>query len=157
MRKYAFAIVLLIMVGTIHGQETILGSGGGASGSGGSSSYSVGQITYTVNSGSNGTLSQGVQQSFEIFTLSNPELTAIVLNAVTYPNPTTDYIVLSIKEADLSELSYVLYDFNGRVIVNSKINDADTQIEMRSVSVGIYLLKVNKNNQALKTFKIIKH
>ena len=111
---------------------------------------------YTINSGSSGTVTQGVQQSIELFTLSNPELTTVNLTAVTYPNPTSDYITLKISDSALDNLSYKLIDVNGKVIANGSITNADTQISMQSLALGMYILKVNQNNQELKTFKIIK-
>lgn len=50
---------------TAYAQQASTASGGNASGSGGSASYSVGQTAYTVSNG-NGSVSQGVQQPFEI-------------------------------------------------------------------------------------------
>ena len=156
MKKTVFAACMLCTVFTIQAQETIPVSGGEATGSGGTSSYSVGQLVYTINSGSGGTVTQGVQQSIELFTLSNPELSTVNLSAVTYPNPTSDYIVLKISDSAIDNLSYKLIDINGKIIVNGTISDTDTQIAMQSLATGTYVLKVNQNNQELKTFKIIK-
>lgn len=155
MRNTTLIACLLFATQLIYSQEIIPASGGEATGSGGSSSYSVGQLVYTTNTGS-GTVTQGVQQSIELFTLSNPELTTVNLTAVTYPNPTSDYITLKISDSALDNLSYKLIDVNGKVIANGSITNADTQISMQSLALGMYILKVNQNNQELKTFKIIK-
>jgi len=155
MRNTTLIACLLFATQLIYSQEIIPASGGEATGSGGSSSYSVGQLVYTTNTGS-GTVTQGVQQSIELFTLSNPELTTVNLTAVTYPNPTSDYITLKISDSALDNLSYKLIDVNGKVIANGSITNADTQISMQSLATGTYVLKVNQNNQELKTFKIIK-
>ena len=141
---------------TLHAQQTVDASGGDATGTGGSSSYSVGQIVYTTHTGSNGSISQGVQQSFEIFTLSNAALSTISLTATTYPNPTSDYVVLAISDINLTDLSYALYDIQGKPIARDTTSSKDTQIDMHSLSAGTYLLNVNQNNQKLKSFKIIK-
>jgi hypothetical protein len=148
-------VCLLFATHSIYSQETIPASGGESTGSGGSSSYSVGQLVYTTNTGG-GSVSQGVQQSVELFTLSNPDLTTVNLTAVTYPNPTTDYIVLAITDATLSDLSYALYDLQGRAVTKGLTTQSNTQIDMQSLATGTYVLKVNQNNQELKTFKIIK-
>ncbi|GAL63613.1 T9SS type A sorting domain-containing protein [Algibacter lectus] len=110
---------------------------------------------YTSNTGS-GTITQGVQQSVELFTLSNPELTTVNLTAVTYPNPTSDYVVLAISDANLTDLSYSLYDLQGKEITKGQATQSNMQIEMQHLATGTYVLKVNQNNQELKTFKIIK-
>jgi hypothetical protein len=110
---------------------------------------------YTTNTGS-GTVIQGVQQSLELFTLSNPELTTVNLSAVIYPNPTSDYVMLKISDTALYNLSYHLIDINGKAISNGSLTNGDTQINMQQLPVGMYILKVSQNNQELKTFKIIK-
>jgi hypothetical protein len=156
MRNTTLVACLLFATQLIYSQQTIDASGGDATGSGGSASYSVGQIVYTTHTGSNGSISQGVQQSFEIFTLSNAALSTVSLSATTYPNPTSDYVVLAISDINLTDLSYVLYDIQGKPILNATISSKDTQIDMHSLSAGTYLLNVNQNNQKLKSFKIIK-
>jgi len=155
MRNTTLIACLLFATQLIYSQEIIPASGGEATGSGGSSSYSVGQLVYTTNTGS-GTVTQGVQQSVEVFTLSNPELTTVNLSAVTYPNPTSDYVVLAISDANLPDLSYALYDLQGRIVTKGQATQSNTHIDMQSLATGTYVLKVNQNNQELKTFKIIK-
>ena len=156
MIKTIFSACMLCAVFTIQAQETIPTSGGEATGSGGTVSYSVGQLLSNMNIGSNGTVTQGVQQTIEFVDLSNPELIALTLSAVTYPNPTTDYIVLSLTDATLTDLSYTMFDLQGRLVTKAKVEQEATQIAMKNLSIGVYILKVNRHNQELKTFKIIK-
>jgi hypothetical protein len=155
MIKTIFSACMLCAVLTIQAQDAIPVSGGEAAGSGGTVSYSVGQLMYTTNIGS-GTVSQGVQQTIEFTVLSNPELIALTLSAVTYPNPTTDYIVLSLTDATLTDLSYTMFDLQGRLVTKAKVEQEATQIAMKNLAIGVYILKINQNNQELKTFKIIK-
>ena len=156
MIKTIFSACMLCAVFTIQAQETIPTSGGEATGSGGTVSYSVGQLLSNMNIGSNGTVTQGVQQTIEFVVLSNPELIALTLSAVTYPNPTTDYIVLSLTDATLTDLSYTMFDLQGRLVTKAKVEQEATQIAMKNLAIGVYILKLNQNNQELKTFKIIK-
>ena len=51
---------------------------------------------------------------------------------------------------------YTLFDLNGKTIVSKKITTSITEITMKNYSIGMYLLKLTKKNQPLKTFKIIK-
>ena len=156
MIKTIFSACMLCAVFTIQAQETIPTSGGEATGSGGTVSYSVGQLLSNMNIGSNGTVTQGVQQTIEFVVLSNPELIALTLSAVTYPNPTTDYIVLSLTDATLTDLSYTMFDLQGRLVTKAKVEQEATQIAMKNLAIVVYILKINQNNQELKTFKIIK-
>jgi hypothetical protein len=102
-------------------------------------------------------LIQEVVQSPKAFSKHlNPELTTVNLSAVTYPNPTSDYVTLKISDSALDNLSYKLFDVTGKAMSNGNITNRDTQITMRQLAIGIYILKVNRHNQELKTFKIIK-
>jgi hypothetical protein len=147
MQRKLFSVLLFFVAHVLSAQETILASGGDATGSSGSSSYSVVQVFYNTNTSGTGSISQGVQQSVELFTLSNPELTALTLKAVTYPNPSTDYVVLSLSDANLTNLSYVLYDLQGRIVTKGQATQSSSQIAMHSLATGSYVLEVNQNNQ----------
>ena len=146
----------LIVSFTAQSQESIAATGGESVGSGGTSSYTLGQVFYTATTGSNGTISQGIQKSIELFALSNPALTSVNLEAVIYPNPTSDQVMLTITDIALTDLGYVLLDIQGKVVSNAKINTIDTRVSLQGLSAGIYVLKVNQKNSELKTFKIIK-
>ena len=65
-------------------------------------------------------------------------------------------VVLAISDINLTDLTYALYDIQGKPIAKAIISSKDTQIDMHSLSAGTYLLNVNQNNQKLKSFKIIK-
>ena len=88
--------------------------------------------------------------------LSNSSFTTDSIVTITYPNPTSDYVMLSITDSALTDLSYSLFDISGKALANGKITAADTKIEMGNLPLATYILKVNQNNKELKTFKIIK-
>jgi hypothetical protein len=143
----------------LQAQTSVNATGGNASGSGGSASYSVGQLAYTTNTGTNGSVSEGVQQPFEISVVTGiEEAKDIFLNVSAYPNPTTDYLELKVENLQLSELSYKLYDIRGKVYQNKEIGNSITKIEMQNLPQGIYFIKViDTKNKEFKTFKIIKN
>jgi len=89
--KNFLCFLLLSGFGTtiLQAQVTIPASGGNATGSGGTVSYTVGQIQYNTYSGTNGTVSQGVQQPYEISVVTAIKNTGeITLECIVYPNPT---------------------------------------------------------------------
>jgi hypothetical protein len=153
MKKLYFLSITLISISNFAQQATVV-SGKNASGSGGSSSYTVGQIVYTTNTGTNGSLAQGVQQPFEISTLGTDEFPNVSLSA--FPNPTNNALTLSLENYDTTNLSYELFDINGRLIKSNKLNGNQTQIDMTGNATGTYLLIINDKSKKLKTFKIIK-
>ena len=151
---------LLLGLGVINAQETVTTTGGEASGMGGSSSYTVGQVVYTTNTGINGSVAQGVQQPYEIYVTTGVNQTAINLEMIVYPNPTTNYITLKVDAStSLSNqnLSYQLFDIQGKVIENKKVTDDTTPIKMEALPKATYFLKITDNTKTVKTFKIIKN
>jgi hypothetical protein len=156
LKKSIFLASVLLATQLVHSQEAIPASGGEAAGSGGSGSYAVGQVFYTAHSAASGSVSQGVQHPFEIQTLSNPELITVNLTAVTYPNPTKGFIILKITDSALNNLRYTLFDVNGKSIASDSITESSTQIQLKHLLIGAYILKVSQQNQSLKTFKILK-
>ena len=123
--------LLFLLMGTIqlYAQEAVATTGGNSVGSNGSVSYTVGQVAYTTPTGSTGSVAQGVQQPFEIFTLTGAEFTSITVNAVAYPNP----------------------------IMENSIIETETLLNMDSLPTATYILKLVDNNKEIKTFKIIKN
>lgn len=145
-----------LIVAQINAQESVLTSGGNASSGSGNVSYSVGQIFYTTINGTTAYLSQGVEQPFEIQTVLGADNFNISLELSVYPNPTTDFIYLIVKESSYESLQYQLFDLNGRLIENNKVSNSSTIIQMYKYPSAVYLLKVIDNNKEVKTFKIIK-
>ncbi len=159
-KKLKLSALLLFGLGLtgLQAQTALPATGSNASGSGGSASYSVGQVVYTTNTGSNGTVAQGIQQPYEISVVAGiEEAKGINLSVKAYPNPTTDYIILSIEEFDISNLSYQLYDMNGKLLQNKKITGNQTSIVMSNLVPANYFVKVIQENREVKTFKIIKN
>jgi hypothetical protein len=133
-----------------------LSSGGNASGTNGNVSYSIGQVVYTTNTGTTGSVSQGVQQPFEIQTVLGNENFNINLQMTVYPNPTVNNLSLEVKNYNYENIHYQLFDLKGKLISNDKIVSETTTISMEQYPSSVYLLKVVDNNNEIKTFKIIK-
>lgn len=152
--------LLLLVIGLtgLKAQTSINTTGGNASGSGGSTSYSVGQLVYTTNTGTNGSIAQGVQQPYEISVVTEIEGSQeIKISIGAYPNPTNNYLTLSINKVEISNLFYQLYDFNGKLLQNQKITGNITNIVLSNLVSAQYFLKVTQGNKEIKTFKIIKN
>jgi len=140
----------------LQAQEASVTAGGEAIGSGGTSSYSIGQIAYTTNIGSNGSLSEGVQQAYEISTTLGIEITEINLTLKAYPNPTINNLTLQIGNYINQNLSFQLFNLNGKKLKQGKVTNDLTVIGMNTMPTGAYLLSVLNKNSLIKTFRIIK-
>jgi hypothetical protein len=148
---------LLLGLGGLQAQESPTATGGDATGAGGTSSYTVGQVVYTTNTGSNGSVAQGVQQPYEISVTTGVNETSINLEMSVFPNPTTNYLQLKVGSEKLENLNFQLIDLQGKVIENKKVTAITSTINMEELPKAIYFLNVTKNNQLIKTFKVIKN
>ncbi len=157
--KYPFpfliALIIIINSNPSYSQQAVPAAGGEATGSGGSSSFSVGQVVYTTITGSEASLAQGVQQPYEISTTSGIDVPGIELSISAYPNPAKDHLILKVDQYD--DLSYLIFDITGRVLMKNKITESVTTIHFPGLLPGTYFLKVSKENKDIKTFKFIKN
>jgi len=152
--------IALLLAGSLTGvwaQEATLAAGADAFGNGGSVSYSVGQIAYTTQTGSAGSVMQGVQQAYEIFTVTGIENTNINLGLFANPNPTADNLTLTIKDIEISDLTFQVFDVNGKFLQEGKIAENQTIIDFSGYSPSIYFLKIMQKNLEIKSFKVIKN
>mgnify|MGYP003647362234 CR=1 FL=1 len=100
MNRIILILSVLFASNSVLSQEAISTSGGEAVGSGGSVSYTIGQVFYSSLSGSNGKLTEGVQQPLQ-------KTTYIFDNAWEPSNPngiatTRDHIVIESGDATIS-------------------------------------------------------
>jgi len=142
---------------SLSAQSGTVTSGQEASGSGGSLSASLGQVVYQTYTSSGGTLSEGLQQAYEIFIITNTTEIEFDLDVQVYPNPTTDKITLEITEQGLSDLKYRLLDVQGKILMTQDLQSPRTEINFLEKAAGIYFVQLISDSQLLKTFKIFKN
>ena len=156
-RIFSFLTFILFFAQISTGQEAIPVTGGTATGAGGSATYTVGQVVYHQFTGSNGFIIQGIQQPWEISIVTAIKNTEdITLDCIVYPNPTEGSLKLVIGSFDDNNMSFKLFNMNGILIQDFKIEDKETIILMDNLRSGKYFLKVVKNNLQVKVFKIVK-
>jgi hypothetical protein len=157
-RKVVLAFCLVLFgVRALNAQENTDALGGMGYGPGGSVSYSIGQIDYETATGTGGTITEGLQQPYEILIISGIEDNNINLNLEVYPNPTTDLIVLSVDNVNTLNMYYTIYNIEGKLIEKQELGGSKTTITMKELSNGIYFIKVLQKNTELKVFKVIKN
>lgn len=140
----------------INAQKAALATGSNATGSNGSVSYSVGQIDY-YSKGSNNQVMEGVQQAYEITTLSTGETFATdKKDILLYPNPFKDFIFLDFTTNDYKNSEYQLFDASGKLLREEKIRESKSEFNFSSLPSAMYIIRVNKDGKNIKTFKIIK-
>ncbi len=136
--------------------QVLSASGGDATGSGGSVAYSVGQIVYTTSTGTTGSVAQGVEQAYEIYSVGIKETTLNISLSV-FPNPTSDFLTLKVEDYNNEALSYNLIDEQGKLILSAQITNQETQVAMSTLARGSYFINIVQANKKIQTFKIIKN
>ena len=150
----AFLLSFSVNAQTSH--QVLSASGGDATGSGGSVAYSVGQIVYTTHTGTTGSVAQGVEQAYEIYSVGIKETTLNISLSV-FPNPTSDFLTLKVEDYNNEALSYTLLDEQGKLILSEQITNQETQVAMSTLARGSYFINIVQTNKQIQTFKIIKN
>ena len=159
-KRLKLSVILLLGLGLtgLQAQESTHTTGGNASGSGGSTSYSVGQVIYQTETGTDGSITEGVQQPYEISVVTGlEEAKGITLSFSSYPNPTTDYLTLEVDASttlSTQSMTYQLYDMNGKLLQNGKITGNKTNIVMSNLVPATYFVKVVKTSHDLSQQEI---
>tara|TARA_B110000046_G_scaffold125750_1_gene132273 strand:+ start:1314 stop:1772 length:459 start_codon:yes stop_codon:yes gene_type:complete len=147
----------LLWAGFAQAQESANASGGDAMGSGGTVAYSVGNVAYTTNTGSNGSVAQGVQHAYVISSVGIKE-TVLDISLTAFPNPTSDNLTLQISDYNNEKLSYQLFDMQGKQLSIGQITAQHTQINMNRLPSATYFINVvNQENKKVQSFKVIKN
>ena len=151
--RVLLSIILVMLCVTSYAQRGVVAGGGNAAGSGGSVSYSIGQVDYINSTGSGGKVNQGIQQPYEIYTISGQGQKGIQLHL--HPNPSTDIVILNTDTLE-PDMSYALCDLQGQVLQEHTITSMETTIVFGNIKAGSYYVRVTQNKVMIKSFKVIK-
>ena len=142
-------------MGTAVAQNAVVPVGGTASGNGGSVTYTVGQIAVQTNSDGTASISEGVQQPYEISVVGVDDYPGITLNAVVFPNPTQGNVQLTIDNLQF-EGEVKIFDSNGKFLFSKKIEGENTPLDLSRYATGTYYIHVYSDKMVMKTFKVVK-
>jgi len=161
-KKTILSLILLFAIGvrTSFAQSSLVFTGGEATGNDGSVSYSVGQIAVQNSSDGTTSISEGVQQPYEISIVGVDNYPAIMLNAMVYPNPTQGNLQLVMGNGQLGMVNgqwiMKIFDVNGKYLFSKKIEEKMTQFDLSPYAAGTYYIDVCSGNETMKTFKVVK-
>ena len=133
-------------------QSAVSSAGYEATGDG-TVSATIGQTAFMAVANENGSISQGVQQAYEITTETGIDVTEIQLTA--FPNPTSDVLNLKI-DGDFGTVTYALYNNSSALVTKGTANGSETQIQMGAYKPGVYFLEVKMDGKA-KKFKVVRN
>ena len=134
------------------GQDVVSTQGDSYTNANGSIDFTIGEVVInTVTDGTND-LTQGFHQTNWNFL--GVEDFAPNYEAIIFPNPTED--VLNIRTSAFENVTYTLYDAQGKLVMQDKLSAEQTPIQVSQLAPGSYSITLNNETQILKTFKLIK-
>ena len=117
--------------------------------------FSIGQIDYlTVTGYGEIFTTEGLQQPYEILAIEETE-NGPIINV--YPNLSSDFVFLSVLNMNIENITYALYDVQGKLIEKQKVVMNQTSISLVDFANAIYLIRVFNYENEVKAFKIIKN
>jgi hypothetical protein len=152
MTKNALVLFLLFSSLAVTAQEIVATQGDSYTNSSGSIDFTIGEVI--VNTGTDGMkdLTQGFHQTNWNFVSIEDHVPNY--EAIIFPNPTED--LLNIRTSSFENVTYTLYDAQGKLILQDKLSAKQTPIQVSQLAPGNYSLTLNNDTQELKTFKLIK-
>lgn len=155
--KFNITILLFALFSIpIFSQQAIVPLGGDISSTDGSVSFTIGQVFHATNSNPDNSLSEGVQQPHEISFLSIDDH-ELDITMYVYPIPTSNFLTIKVSDYNKEELTYEVIDLQGKMILENKIMNQETLIDITSFNEAIYVLNIKNSGKTIRTTKIIKH
>jgi hypothetical protein len=148
-------IPLVFFTSAVMAQERATSAGGEVSNSTGSVSYSIGLPDYVNSTSADGSITQGVQQPYELFALGVENWDATV-NIVVFPNPTTGFITVTIDNS-LENVAYTLTDLNGKIVKMGTLQGAASMIDLSEIAASNYYLNIQVAEQLVRSYQLVKN
>lgn len=155
---YKFIIVTAFMAlipRFANAQQVISSSGSVLKNSSGSLSFTLGELVIDTKNAGATAITQGFHQTKLTITAINV-LREKNYSISAFPNPTNDFVNLKIEKGDIHDIEIVLFDLQGKVLSNQKIESTNTEVPFSGYNSGKYFLKVIQKGKEIQTFKIIK-
>jgi hypothetical protein len=152
MKKKIVPIGFYLLGVSVSAQEVVSTQGESYSNGGYTIDFTIGElVTETVSNGTND-LTQGFHQTNWRFLGVEDHVPQY--EAVIFPNPTAD--VLNIRAGEFQNVTYTLYDQQGKMVITNVLLTEQTPIQVSQLAPGSYYLTLNNEKQILKTFNLIK-
>jgi len=160
MKRPALSILLFITgqlsYGQLNPQQVVAAAGNNSENGETKIEWSLGETVIATLTNGSTTLTQGFQQpGLSVTVIKSIEGLPFTIEA--YPNPTEDLLLIKLDYSEARDVHYLLYDVNGKVLIQNKPESDISAIDMKNYTAGVYLLKVLQLHKEIMTFEIIKH
>ena len=152
MKKNLLVLLSLITTLSVSAQEVVSTQGDSYSNANGSIDFTIGEVIIATGTDGTNDITQGFHQTNWNFL--GVEDFAPNYEAIIYPNPTED--VLNIRTSTFENVTYTLYDVQGKLVMQDILSAEQTPIQVSQLPPGAYSLTLNNEAQNLKTFKLVK-
>lgn len=151
-KSKTLSILFFSIVFSTSAQELITTQGDSYSNASGSIDYSIGEVV--IDTGTDGSyyITQGFHQTSWNFVGLEDHFPGYEVTI--FPNPTRE--TLNIETNSFSNVSYSLYDAQGKLLVHGNLLDETTPIDVKHFYSGTYTLVLEDGSKRLKTFKLAK-
>jgi len=152
MRKRTLLVFSLLSTLAVTAQEVVSTQGDSYSTASANIDFTIGEVV--INTGTDGTndITQGFHQTNWNFV--GLEDHAPNYEATIFPNPTSE--VLNIRTSTFENVTYTLYDAQGKLVMQNVLSAEQTPIQVGQLAPGNYSITLTNQTQNLKTFKLIK-
>ena len=152
MKKSTIVLFSLFATLTVSAQEVVATQGDTYFNASANIDFTLGEVI--IDTGTDGTndLTQGFHQTNWNFV--GVEDFAPDYEATIFPNPTSE--VLNIRTSTFENVTYTLYDAQGKLVMQDILSTEQTPIQVSQLAPGNYSIILNNETQNLKTFKLVK-
>ena len=150
--KNTIVLFSLLTTLSVSAQEVVSTQGDSYSNGSGSIDFTLGEVIIATGTDGTNDITQGFHQTNWNFV--GVEDHALDYEATIFPNPTED--VLNIRTSTFENVTYTLYDAQGKLVLQDILSAEQTPIQVSQLATGNYSLTLTNETQNLKTFKLVK-
>ena len=152
MKKKTLVLVSFFAPLAVSAQEVISTQGDSYSIASGHLDFTIGEVIIATGTDGTNDLTQGFHQTNWSFLGVEDHVPSYV--ASIFPNPTYD--ILNIRTSMFENVTYTLYDAQGKLVMQDILSAEQTLIKVSQLAPGTYSLTLNNETQNLKTFNLVK-
>jgi hypothetical protein len=137
----------------LNAQSSTLASGGEGTGPGGTVSFSIGQLAVETVLGSQGSVSPGVQQTYESWVVSITD-NLKQEDLLVYPNPVQHEISIE-QISSFSFTNGTIFNSQGQIVQSIVLQGPIERVSVENLAQGFYILHLSSEKRNLN-FTFIK-
>lgn len=152
MKRHTLVLFSFLATGSVLAQEVVSTQGDSYSNASANIDFTLGEVIIDTGTDGSNDITQGFHQTNWNFV--GVEDHSPSYQATIFPNPTSE--VLNIRTSLFENVTYALYDAQGKLVMQDVLSEEQTPIQVSQLAPGSYSITLNNETQNLKTFKLIK-